>query len=292
MIRKYRFISGLPRSGSTLLTSILKQNPRFTAEISDPLHGYVKSITQVTNASVGMDAMVGIEKRRQLMRGLFDTYYQDSREVCFNTNRGWSSETSLLKDLYSDFKIIVCIRDIPWILDSFERLHSNNPYTIKPLYHHQDLGNVYDRSHMLMGNMPNFLGYVDGPLANVRHSMFCDERDRLLYVEYEHLVKHPDLVIKQIYNFLEEPIFQHDFDNVENSYDEFDAQAKITGLHSVRKKITWIDRRTVLPDDLWRQYEQSSFWKHNFEHNKRHLHWSMQGISQQNGNIPRLNKQL
>lgn len=288
-MRRYHFISGLPRSGSTLLSAILKQNPRFTANISDPLHGYVKSITQITNTAAGMEAMVDLDKRRRLMHGLFDSYYSGAREVCFNTNRAWSAETALLKDLYPDFRIIVCLRDIPWVLDSFEQLNVKNPHTIKPLYHHQDLGNVYDRTHMLMGNVPNFTGYVSGPLANVRHSMFCGERDQILYVEYEHLVKNTSTVIRQIYDFLGEPHYEHDFNNVEDSYDEFDTQAKISGLHTVRRKISWIERRSVLPDDLWRQYEQSTFWKYNFEQHKRQLRWSIPGNTRP---IPAINKQL
>lgn len=274
MSKTYHFISGLPRSGSTLLSSILNQNPRFTSNISDPLHGYVKSITQITNMSAGMESMVSLDKRRRLMMGLFDSFYHDSNEVCFNTNRGWSAETSLLKDLNPRFKMIVCLRDIPWILDSFEQLNSKNPHTIKPLYNHQDLGNVYDRTHMLMGNIPNAAGYVVGPLTNVKQSMFCDERRQLLYVEYDSLVKNPELILKQIYAFLEEPWFGHDFDNVEAAYDEFDAQAKIQGLHRVRKKVKHIERRTVLPDDLWQNYEGQTFWKSNFDQHKKSLNWA------------------
>lgn len=288
-MQTYYFISGLPRSGSTLLSSILRQNPRFTTNISDPLHGYVKSITQITNTAVGMEAMVDIDKRCKLMRGLFQTFYSDDTEVCFNTNRGWSSDTALLKDLYPNFKMIVCLRDIPWILDSFEQLHTKNPHTIKPLYHHQDLANVYERTHMLMGNVTNFTGFVSAPLSNVRHSMFCNERDQIFYLEYEHLVKQPATVLRQLYNFLNQPYFEHDFDNVEDSYDEFDSQAKISGLHTVRKKISWIERRSVLTDDLWQQYDQSTFWKYNFDQHKRQLNWSLQ-LSR--GSLTRPNKQL
>ena len=54
----------------------------------------------------------------------------------------------------------------------------------------------------------------------------------------------------------------HLFDNVEDSYDEFDDQAKIKGLHEVRRKVESIPRRPILPDDLWNQYAQSTFWKY------------------------------
>lgn len=293
-MKKYHFISGLPRSGSTLLSAILKQNPRFTTNISDPLHSYVKSIIRDTNTAAGMESMVSLDKRREIIRNLFQSFYNDGREVCFNTNRGWTSDTPLLKDLWPDFKMLVCVRDIPWILDSFEVLNSKNPYTIKPLYNHQDLANVYERSHMLMGNLPNFAGYVAGPLANLRHSTACSERGQLLYIEYDSLVRNPDAVMKQVYLFLGEPWYQHDYDNVEDSYDEFDQQAKIAGLHNVRKKIAPIERRTILPEDLWKQYESSSFWKHNFEHVRNGLNWLGGPIPQQNPprQLPKIGKQL
>jgi len=38
-VSKIHFISGLPRSGSTLLAALLRQNPRFQAGMSGPLAG-------------------------------------------------------------------------------------------------------------------------------------------------------------------------------------------------------------------------------------------------------------
>lgn len=288
-MRKYHFISGLPRSGSTLLSAIFKQNPKFTASISDPLQMYVHSIIRDTNTAVGMEAAVSVEKRRDIIRAIFDSFYSEGNEVCFNTNRGWASDTPLLKSLYPDFRMIVCLRDIPWILDSFEQLNAKNPYTIKPLYHHQELGSVYERTHMLMGNVPNFAGYVAGPLANVRHSMFCNERQQILYVEYDTLVNNPKIVMQQIYSFLNEPYFEHEFDNVEDSYDEFDDQAKIIGLHKVNKKVKYVPRDMILPDDLVNQYSASTFWKNNFPQ-RFQLNWVGASLSKRVQSV--INKQL
>jgi sulfotransferase len=293
MSKTYHFISGLPRSGSTLLSSILKQNPRFTSGISDPIASYAHSIIRDTNTAVGMDAAVSIEKRREIIRDIFDSFYKNDREVCFNTNRGWTADTSLLKDLFPDFKMIVCLRDVPWILDSFEQLNAKNPYTIKPLYHHQELGNVHDRCKILMGEIPNFGGYVHGPLINVQQSMFSNEISHICYVEYDTLVQNPRETMQQIYQFLGEQWYEHDFDNVEDSYDEFDEQAKIAGLHTVRRKVQYQDRRSILPGELWDRYSPMSFWKQNFDQ-RYNLNW----ITSNRANIPikksipTLNKQL
>lgn len=35
--KTFHFISGLPRSGSTLMEAILRQNPRFSAGMSNPV---------------------------------------------------------------------------------------------------------------------------------------------------------------------------------------------------------------------------------------------------------------
>lgn len=293
MAKTYHFISGLPRSGSTLLSSILKQNPRFTSGISDPLSSYAHSIIRDTNTAVGMDAAVSIEKRREIIKDMFDSFYKNDREVCFNTNRGWTADTSLLKDLFPNFKMIVCLRDVPWILDSFEQLNAKNPYTIKPLYHHQELGNVHDRCRILMGETPNFGGYVHGPLINVQQSMFSNEIGHICYVEYDTLVQNPREVMQQIYQFLGESWYEHDFDNVEDSYDEFDVQAKIEGLHTVRRKVEYQDRRSILPGELWNRYSPMSFWKQNFDQRYK-LNWinSIRANIPVKKTIPTLNKQL
>jgi sulfotransferase len=220
-----------------------------------------------------MEVAVPIEKRTEIIKGLFRTFYQTDNEVCFNTNRGWTASTSLIKDLFPKSKILVCVRDIPWILDSFEQLNSKNPYTIKALYHHQDLPTVYERTRMLMGEIPNFGGYVLGPLVNFKQSVYSNEKDMLCIINYETLTKNPLETMKIVYNFLEEPWFEHDFDNVETRYDEFDTQANIKGLHTTRKKVEYLPRRPVLPEDLWIQYSNSDFWKQNFEHIKKQLFW-------------------
>lgn len=53
----YHFISGLPRSGSTLLAAILRQNPRFLAATTSPV-GEVHD-------EVGLDLIAGFHSRRR-----------------------------------------------------------------------------------------------------------------------------------------------------------------------------------------------------------------------------------
>jgi len=268
--KKYHFISGLPRSGSTLLSTILNQNPRFTAGISDPLHDFIKSKINAVNVNVGMSDVVPEERLYDLMRSDFDAFYKNDNEVCFNTSRSWTAETPLLKKLYPEFKMIVTMRSIPWILDSFEQLHRKNPTSIKPLYDHVDWPSVYERTHMLMGNIPNHAGRVKGPLDCLKQAVFSDETDQILFVEYDALAQHPKEVIEMIYNFLEEEKFEHDFSDTEASYDSYNESAKIEGLHNVRKEVKHIERPSILPPDLFAMYEQEDFWRHESNPMSKH----------------------
>ena len=272
-MNKLHFISGLPRSGSTLLSAILKQNPRFTASISDPLADIANSVISTIHGAAGMTVQVPVDMQKEIIKGMFNTFYKDGNEVCFNTNRGWTSQTALIKDLFPTSKIIVCVRDIGWVLDSFEQLQARNPYTIKPIYHHQNLGSVYERTRMLMGEVANCGGYVLGPLMNTKQCMYSNEKELLCVVEYDKLVKQPLESMKQIYQFLNEPWYEHDFMNVEDNYDEFDEHAKIQGLHTIRKEVAYIPRKPILPEDLWKNYSPLSFWKSEFDHIKKKICW-------------------
>jgi sulfotransferase len=150
---------------------------------------------------------------------------------------------------------------------------------------------------MLMGNISNMAGYVLSPINNVKQSMFSNERNHILYVEYDNLVKNPLSTMKQIYNFLGEEWWEHDFNDVEDSYDEFDEQAKIVGLHTIRKKVEYKERRSILPGDLWAQYNESTFWKlSQFQQIKNNLNWVQTSMETSKNNInrntPKINKQL
>ena len=124
---------------------------------------------------------------------------------------------------------------------------------------------------MLLGNM-NQPGYVAGPVTSVKQAMYSDERNQMIFVEYDALAKNPKSTMEKIYEFLGEPLFDHNFDDVEVSYDEFDEAAKIKDLHTTRKKVEYIKRQAIIPADLWARYESISFWK-DPSSNRSELNW-------------------
>lgn len=255
-MKKYYFISGLPRSGSTLLSAILKQNPNFHAYISDNLLTHFRSQIEVSN-SVPKTEYDEI-RTRKILESTVDAFYYDIKTPnIFNTNRLWTNLLPELKSLYPYSKVICCVRDINWILDSFERMHQKNPFRISTVYSKDVDMNVYTRANSLMSEG----GIVRLPYDSLKSAICGPYKDMLFLLEYDLLVKNPEGVMRAIYNFIEQPYFHHDFDNVESSYDEYDANIGMKHLHYTRKRVEYTSRQTVLPPDLWNQFSNLEVWK-------------------------------
>lgn len=256
--RKYVFTAGLPRAGTTLLGTIFNQNPRFQASISGPLARYVRAIIQESSAQGGYRFECPPEKRKKLIEGLFENYYDDpTKEVCVNHNRGWPLLQHTLKDLYPDSKMIVCVRDIGWVLDSFEVLYRKNPYGFSGIFSPDEGINVYSRCETLLRN-DRTLGFAYGA---VKQAMVSEHKNSIMLIDYIQLVSQPEQTMRAVYSFIDEPYYEHDFNNVEASYDEFDDEVQLPGLHKTRKKVQYIQRDSVLPPDIWNMVKDMNVWK-------------------------------
>tara|TARA_R110000796_G_scaffold37616_1_gene94830 strand:+ start:1244 stop:2098 length:855 start_codon:yes stop_codon:yes gene_type:complete len=252
------FISGLPRSGSTLLSAILQQNPDFYADISSPVQGLVASTINVITDSES-NHLIDEPRRKHILRALVQSYYDAVKpNTVFDTSRGWTSKTSLLKELYPQTKIICCVRDLPWILDSFERIAAKNTLYNAALTDDESCQTVTTRCAALMDVKKE--GQVVKPYYFLEEGMLLNP-DMIMLMEYESLCKKPESVLREIYKFIDKPYFDHDFDNVEYENEVFDRALNMKSLHTVRRKVTWEERPTILPKSVWEKYSDKEFWR-------------------------------
>lgn len=254
--KQYHFITGLPRSGSTLLSSILRQNPQFHASITDPLATMVKGVIESSQEGAGMKTEVPVQRRKNTIEGLFDGFYKHiDKPVIFNTNRAWTLLTPQIKYLYPKAKMIVCVRDINWVLDSFETAHRRNPLSTSTITGGIG-GNVYSRVDDLMSEK----GVVGFPYIGIKQAITGNERSMLLLVEYNDLSKNPERMMRSIYAFIGQEYYDHDFNDVEASWDEYDAEIGIN-LHTVRKRVEFLPRKSILPPDILQKYTNMEVWR-------------------------------
>ena len=258
MTKKFVLTCGLPRAGTTLLGTVLNQNPNFHASISGPLARFVRAIIQESSSQGGYRHECPPEKRKQLIAGLFDNYHDTpDKTVFFNHNRGWPLLLPTVKDLYPNTKVLMCVRDIGWILDSFETLFRKNPYSFTSMFSGDENASVYSRCETLL-NPGRTLGFA---YTAVKQAITCEHKHDIMTIEYETLCRYPEMVMKSVYNFIEEPYYEHDFNDVAASYDEFDEDINLPGSHTTRKKLEWTARETVIPPDLWQRVAGMEVWR-------------------------------
>ncbi|BBB63165.1 hypothetical protein UNDKW_4892 [Undibacterium sp. KW1] len=257
--KKYHFISGLPRSGSTLLAALLLQNPRFHAGMTSPVGSLFRGMLNQLGAGSEFGSVVSKEQRRRLTRGLFESFYADQadKEAIFDTNRMWSAHMPVLMDQFPGSKVIACVRNVAWVMDSIERRYRSNPYEITRLFNDDvERNTVYSRVETL-AQANRLVGY---PWTALKEAFYGEHASSLLIVDYDLLAQVPEKVVPLIYQFIDEPVFQHDFTNVNYDAPEFDAQLGLHGMHKVRNSVSYERRASILPPDLFEKFSTLSFW--------------------------------
>lgn len=255
--RLVHFISGLPRSGSTLLAALLRQNPRFHAGMSGPLAGLFGALLGEMSERNEFSVFLNDAKRERILRAVFDQYYADCQaEIVFDTSRAWCARMPAIAELFPAAKVIACVRQLPWILDSIERLIQRNVFSPSSIFNYTPNGTVYTRANAVAGSD----GMVGFAYDALKQACYGVQADRLLLVQYETLSKEPAKVMHAIYGFIGEKPFVHDFEHTGYDVAEFDKRAGTPGLHTVRSKIEAESRKTLLPPDLFQRFANDAFW--------------------------------
>ena len=227
--------------------------------MSSPVGGLFNTLQGEMSGRNEYSVFITDVQRRRILQGLFDNYYgaEFRADVVFDTNRIWCSKLRILKELFPQAKVIACVRHLPWIIDSIEQLIRRNTFQPSSIFNYQPGGTVYSRSEGL-ANGDGMVGFAYNAL---KEAYYGEDSANLLLLQYETLVNDPARAIQAIYEFIDAPPFQHDFDNVSYDANEFDLRAGTPGLHTVLKKIEARERTSVLPPDVFRRFENDAFWR-------------------------------
>jgi sulfotransferase len=255
------FISGLPRAGSTLLSALLRQNPRFHASMTGPMGGLFTVLQREMSQGSEFGLFLDNEQRAKILAAVFDAYYHriHPKQLVFDTNRLWTTKLPALTALFPQAKMICCVRNVAWVMDSIESLLRRNYLETSKIFNFDQGGTVYSRVEGLAAN----IGMVGFALHALREAVFGEQADRLLLLRYETLTADPLGALAKIYEFIGEPLFAHDPDHIQPCVEavEFDKRLGTPGLHGVGSSVVKIQRRSILPNDLFKRHEVFSFWE-------------------------------
>ena len=130
MDKTYYFMAGLPRAGSTLLSTLLNQNPRFHSGPSSPVLG---AMFATHDNFQNNELYTGYPKPNQvneIVGSIIRHWYSDiEQEVIFDKNRAWTARVPFIEGyIKQQAKIIVPVRRVDEILASILTMIHRNTF--------------------------------------------------------------------------------------------------------------------------------------------------------------------
>jgi sulfotransferase len=271
-LKTFYFMAGLPRAGSTVLSTLLNQNPRFYSGPSSPV---LSTMYAVEDHLLNDELFHGYPKPEQaktIISSIAHQFYNDVQEpVVIDKNRAWTARVPYIEGYIGQKAKIICpVRDIDEILTSMIMLIRRNPYQ-----EGQGRINFIDEQLVKLNislNDDNRCEYIAGQQGILGQSLNAiieginqGFADRIHFVEYKDLVNSPEETLANLYEFLEEEPYEHTFDNLGNQNREQDLRTYgLADMHQVHKelKVTAPKPKEVLSSntlekckgmDIWRQ---------------------------------------
>ena len=236
-------LSGLPRSGTTLLSALLSQNPTIHAEGNSAVCQLMWDMQQSckTTASEQLKANRREATVHDLISHIPKIYYRhvpETKKLIVDKCRSWTILPNLLlfkKYIEMDAKIIVLERPLQDIVKSFAKLFQANGLDLKtavpPL--------LTPHSDPIMRSLEG----IQWAKQNNKGNHFC-------FIQYDDLVNNPSETMARIYSFLQYPAFTHDFKHIMNVHPEDDVFYKLKGFHNVRTELAKEPNDTILSAEI------------------------------------------
>ena len=258
LTRKLFFLVALPRSGNTLFASIMNQNKEIAATANSVTLEIMKDLHLLKKTDV-FENFPDHKSLDNVLDNVFTNYYQhwpqriiiDRGPVMLKGNL-----ELMQKHFKHSFKCIVLLRDLMDVLASYMQWYTENPDAFPNRYGHNT---DEEKLKMIM----NKDGAVAKDLEAIKNSY--NYQDMCHYVKYDDMVTNPEQEFRKIYQFLDEPYFNHRFDNLNQvsvnglSYDDKVVGSNMHKLFDgpVRKVYNpYIER---IPESIRKAYEHIKF---------------------------------
>jgi hypothetical protein len=111
------------------------QNPRISAGALSPVSAIFDAVVERISAGHDLTGIVSEAQRARMLRAMFDAYYAEfAHPVIFDTCRSWTARLPTLVRLFPTAKLICCVRDVAWIMDSIERQFRSSGFEYTALF--------------------------------------------------------------------------------------------------------------------------------------------------------------
>jgi hypothetical protein len=268
-MEKIFYLDGLYRSGNTVLSSIINQNPKIHSTELNPIPEFIFELDKISFFSENSRRNYFSDSIKEMMLGIHHSYYKTIKKpYLMSRSRHWLHPNNfnlIKKYLDSSPKIIYTVRPTLDILSSMTLLLRKDPYIDKIMF---DIGFPQLQYLPIEDARCDFIMDSSGLLASsfvgLNNGLLEENKNFVHFVHYDDLLNYPETTMKNIYNFLEIDFFNHDFNNIkkiEKDNDEINNNPK--NLHDVRLNLkkTSPDYKEVLSDYVINKYKDADFWK-------------------------------
>lgn len=231
---KFIALSGLPRTGSTLLTSILSQNPDIHAEGNSAVCQLMWDMQFVceNHCREQLKANDREKTKYDMVSIVPHVYYKNiTSSIVVDKSRAWTlpNNVNLLKNYINDnIKIIVLERPLIEIVKSLVSLNIENG--LKPSF---DM--LYNEEPILRS------------LRGIK-SAKKNNNGEFIFITYDDLIQDAENTINNIYNFCDIPKFNHNYTKIVNIHPENDEAYGLLNVHTVRETISKRNLDVDLPN--------------------------------------------
>tara|TARA_B100000287_G_scaffold400782_1_gene420292 strand:+ start:95 stop:898 length:804 start_codon:yes stop_codon:yes gene_type:complete len=265
-MKKFFCLHGLPRAGNTLLGSIINQNPKVAVTANSIIADMLGELYTLQNTDIFKN-FPDHKSFDNVTKSLIQTYYKDWPQEYIIDRAPWGIPVNLkfLKEVQEDIKIIVLVRDVEEILASFIKWSQKEPTSFVNQYAAKT---IEEKCDMLMDKD----GVIVKELIGIKHLLDHQPKEMYHIVEYNDLCDNPEQVIKDIYKFLNIPLWGHRFVNL----DQFEVNGMKYDDNIVGQNLHTIETNSInsnnynefkenvndiLPKSIIEKYNNLNFWK-------------------------------
>jgi sulfotransferase len=257
-------VTGLPRSGSTLLCQLLAQHPDVYCEgHSSPLCNLLLGLRRMVSDDQFFLAQLDNSFERSYshltsaLQGFLRGWNQDcGKRVVVDKNRAWLHSIELLLRLEPGARLIVCLRELGQIYGSIEAQHQRT--ILMDFIDHLADFDRFGRADMLFAKDKT----IGAPLISLSavRDLPKPVQERLYFLRFEDLVERPAACMAHIHGWLGLPDVRIDPQNIASmGPPESDSHYHMKYPHTQSTRIA-IPQRHDIPARIQARIEEACSW--------------------------------
>lgn len=256
--KQINFLAGLPRSGSTLLVTLLNQHPKIYAS---PHSALLDGVTSLHHAFINSEPVrfgLRVAAYQETLWTMPQHLYQNVEEdIIFDKQFAWTTPDNyeMALKFANNPRFILCYRPVLEVLASFVSKSINNPdyYLNKELDSVEFYAKNYlDRNDSMAEYLMNGHDLIGRSILGLANAKKNEESGKFKFVSYDNLVSDPKKEMSEIFDFLALESMEVETEDIQIPFHyKDDVALGVSGFHHVRPTIK---KESPKPEDLFSDF--------------------------------------